>query len=266
MTMGSCTAFLIDADNLNDPEGVVEAFERLHALVGPTTVRRAYGSADSLKGLAAVLKQYAVRPCTNFVIEKNTTDLALAVDAMELACTSQPSVVALGSGDSDFYPLVVRLRELGVRVIAFSLNGKMSDDMRLACPEVYLVGQASAPQAVSSRKTAVKKVPVKVLTGKLIAAKKVATKKVAAKKVLSPAIPGSSKAAVPTVQEILGAVPGLREGAQMRLNEVAQQLHKAAVIGKSASSVKLFQKFRDDFVLTPGGQPTHVRWTQLAGG
>ncbi len=266
MTMGACSAFLIDADNLNDPEAVAEAFERLHALVGTTTVRRAYGSADSLKGLAAVLKQYAVRPCANFVLEKNTTDLALAVDAMELACTSQPSVVALGSGDSDFYPLVVRLRERGVRVIAFSLNGKMSDDMRLACPELYFVGQASTPQVVGSRKTTVKKMPAKALPGKVIAAKKAAIKKVAAKKALPRALSRSSKVAVPTVQDILSAVPGLREGDQMRLNEVAQQLHKAAVIGKSASSVKLFQKFRDDFVLSPAGQPTHVRWTQPAGG
>ncbi len=270
--MAEGVAFLIDADNLNDPAAVADAFERLHALAGPSTVRRAYGSTDSLKGLAPVLKQYAVRPCANFVLDKNTTDLALVVDAMELACLEQPSVLALGSGDSDFYPLVVRLRERGVRVMVFALEGKVSDDMRTVCSELFFVGAPAVARRPVPRKVATKKAAPKAP-----AEKKPVAKKNPVKKPLEPSavpVPASASArglrqaaagkAGVTVDGILHAVPVLREGAALRLNEVAQQLHKAAVLGKSASSVKLFQRFREHFELTPDSHPTHVRWLQGA--
>lgn len=255
-----CIAFLIDADNLNDPEAVAEAFEHLHAITGPSTIRRAYGSDDSLRGLAPVLKQYAVRRCANYALEKNTTDMAMAVDAMEIVCEMRPAVVALGTGDTDFYPLVVRLRERGVRVIAFSLNGKMAEDMRSACSELFFVGKVGGTPAPVARKAVTKKVPVKA-----VPAKKVAVKKASAKKVTAAAAPLATIKVAPTVQGILDAVPGLRGGSQMRLNEAAQQLHAAAVIGKSASSVKLFQRFQDDFSLAPADKPVFVRWLQRAG-
>ena len=53
--------------------------------------------------------------------------MALAVDAMELACQSpKPTVIAIGSGDADFVPLVVRLRERGIRMICVSERTKMA--------------------------------------------------------------------------------------------------------------------------------------------
>lgn len=252
-----CIAFLIDADNLNDPEAVAEAFEHLHAITGPSTIRRAYGSDDSLRGLAPVLKQYAVRRCANYALEKNTTDMAMAVDAMEIVCEMRPAVVALGTGDTDFYPLVVRLRERGVRVIAFSLNGKMAEDMRSACSELFFVGKphASAPAA---RKTVPRKTAAKTAPAKKTPARKVAARKPAPAP--APAAPPQKAAA--TVRGILEVVPALGEGMPIRLDQAGQLLHAAAVIGKSASPAKLFRKFSADFELTPEDRPAYVRWLQ----
>jgi hypothetical protein len=270
--MQAAVAFLLDADNLNDPVAVAQAIEQFHELVGTSTIRRAYGSNDSLKGLAGVLKQYAIRPCANFVLEKNTTDMALAVDAMEIACTAQPSVIAIGSGDMDFLPLVARLRERGVRVIGFSLNGKMSTEVMPAYPELYFVGKAAparrTPAAVApapasaaqpARPAAAKKVPVKKVPAKKAAAKKAAP--APARKTATAPRSAAGTQLAPTLQEILDAVPRLRAHEFVQINEVAQALRAALRLGRSASSVKLLERFPGEFELVPQSQPNQVRWS-----
>ena len=194
--------FLIDADNLNSGAWVDEAFRILESSEGPMPVRRAYGSAENLKGLAEALRNWAVRPFVNLSLSKNTTDIALAVDAMALACqTPRPATVVIGSGDADFVPLVVRLRELGIRMVCVSERGKMGREAVSAYDRVILVGQeqalfeaqqAGTPQAPTlgavsalsqtkvARKAAKKSPPEKA------SVVKVPAKRVAAKKAASP--------------------------------------------------------------------------------
>jgi len=162
--------FLIDADNLNSGAWVDEAFRVLAETEGRLPVRRAYGSAENLKALADTLRAWAVRPFVNLALTKNTTDMALAVDAMELACqTPAPGLIVIGSGDADFTPLVVRLRERGIRVVCVSERGKMGREAIPAYDRVILVGPETAAQQAepltslttparkSARKPAVKK-------------------------------------------------------------------------------------------------------------
>ena len=78
--------FLIDADNLSMPVWIDEAFKKIKSSEGVISVRRAYGRAEKLKGLEEVLRTHAIRQFLNLSLTKNTTDLALAVDAMEFAC------------------------------------------------------------------------------------------------------------------------------------------------------------------------------------
>ena len=199
--------FLIDADNLNSGAWVDEAFRVLEASEGPLPVRRAYGSAENLRGLSEALRAWAVRPFLNLSLTKNTTDMALAVDAMELACQSPaPRLVVIGSGDADFVPLVVRLRERGIRMVCVSERGKMGREAVSAYDRVILVGQEQALYEASqatmdeaaaaaapagrrppARKAAAKKTPaVKAPAAQTPIAKPPATKtpakKVAAKK------------------------------------------------------------------------------------
>jgi uncharacterized LabA/DUF88 family protein len=98
-------AFLIDADNFSSPAWIDEAFALLERTEGPVAIRRAYGSAENLKGLSDTMRTLAIRPFVNMSLTKNSTDMALAVDAMELACSEpRPKVIVIGSGDSDFVP------------------------------------------------------------------------------------------------------------------------------------------------------------------
>ncbi|APW36464.1 hypothetical protein RD110_03985 [Rhodoferax koreense] len=137
-------ALLIDADNLSSPEAVEEALRKLTELCGPVAIRRAYGSADNLKGLAGVMRELAIRPIINDPLSKNTTDILLAVDALDLWYQCAPSVMAIGTGDADFAPLVLRLRERGVRLICFSQKTKLSPDIRSYYEQVLIVRAKSA--------------------------------------------------------------------------------------------------------------------------
>ena len=206
--------FLIDADNLNSGAWVDEAFRILESSEGPIPVRRAYGSPENLKGLAEALRNWAVRPFVNLSLSKNTTDIALAVDAMALACqTPRPATVVIGSGDADFVPLVVRLRELGIRMVCVSERGKMGREAVSAYDRVILVGQEQA--LFEAQQTVTPEGPTHgaapVLSQKKVARKvakksppekandvKAPAKKVAAKKATSP----SSKAKKSSVNSI----------------------------------------------------------------
>ena len=151
--------FLIDADNLNSGPWIDEAFAVLLQDVKALQVRRAYGSAENLKALTDTWRTWAVRPFVNLALSKNTTDLALAVDAMELACQNPaPELIVIGSGDADFTPLVVRLRERGIRVQCVSERSKMSREAEPAYDQLILVGQeAAASKTPPARKRAIRK-------------------------------------------------------------------------------------------------------------
>ena len=134
--------FLIDVENLSVPAWIEEAFQKLEQSRESIAVRRAYGSADTLKRVAPVLLARAIRPFANLSLSKSTTDVALAVDAMELSClTPVPTTVVIGSGDADYVPLVVRLRERGIRMVCVSEPAKLSPEALPWYDEVILVGQ-----------------------------------------------------------------------------------------------------------------------------
>ncbi|MAA78292.1 MAG: hypothetical protein CL916_03455, partial [Deltaproteobacteria bacterium] len=68
--------------------------------------------------------------------DKNRADIALVVDAMELAYTREYiTTFVLLSGDSDFTPLAMRLKELNKRVIGLGTKGSTSRLLSESCDE-----------------------------------------------------------------------------------------------------------------------------------
>jgi len=255
--------FLIDADNLSSAAWIEESCSSLEAAEGSLAVRRAYGSAENLKGLSQTMLAWAIRPFVNLSLTKNTTDVALAVDAMELACQlPKPTVIAIGSGDADFVPLVVRLRERGIRMICVSERTKMASEAVHAYDSVLFVGkEPGKSRNVEAAMDPVKKAPAKKATVKKASA--TATVETVAKKAVAkktPAAPKSAAKAEVTLEQILQAAPALKTGQVQPLGEIVKQLHNAKLIGKNAASTKLFKKFRDWFELTPEKQPNQVRY------
>lgn len=264
--------FLIDADNLCAPVWVEEAFRKLEEIEGSISVRRAYGSAEKLKGLTEVLRRRVIRPFVNLSLSKNTTDVALAVNAMELSYqTPQPTTVVIGSGDADFVPLVLRLRERGFRMVCVSEQRKMAPEASPAYDMVMLVGEVQPsslePELVAAEdvnvptisttrlrdRTEESKPPVKNVT-----AKKVAPSKVTAKK--SASVLTREKTPTAEVLRILEVVPALKSGKPVAIREAAKLLHEEKLIGKSVPSTKLFKKYPTYFELTPTKLPNQVRF------
>lgn len=120
---------LIDADNVS--AGVIEqAVGKVFAEHGAIHVRRAYCTAESAVTHQKLFKAFSIRPIVNLSSGKNANDIALAVDAIDLAVSERPDVVVIVSSDSDFAPLVIRLREKGCRVEGIGQLGKTGDDSK----------------------------------------------------------------------------------------------------------------------------------------
>ena len=196
-------------------------------------------------------------------LSKNTTDMAMAVDAMELACQlPKPSVIAICSGDADFVPLVVRLRERGIKVICLSDESKLSAEAEPAYDHVILIGTAKrsarkkTPEPVKEiQAPAAKSLPGKV--AKVDVARPAAAKKTTAK---TPAKKAPPKAEAVSVNKILATAPALKSGEWQPLGDIAKVLHDEKLLAKSASSTTLLKKFASHFELMPEKQPNKVRY------
>src|SRR6266852_4238433 len=67
---------------------------------------------------------------------KNSADIRLCVDAMDLAYSKEHiDTFVVVSGDSDFSPLVSKLKELGKHVIGLGMTPSTSDLLRDNCDE-----------------------------------------------------------------------------------------------------------------------------------
>jgi uncharacterized LabA/DUF88 family protein len=131
----------IDADNFSCPELLNTALQSFHDKHGAFDVLRAYGCTESFKGISSTLKRWTIRPFLNLSLSKNTTDMALALDALSFAYQPvRPDSITIMSGDADFLPLVVRLREMGIKVFCAALGGAKSSDFSFAYNETLVLG------------------------------------------------------------------------------------------------------------------------------
>ena len=108
----SSIAVLIDAENV-DRQKVEAILARLGQL-GTITTKRVYGdwSQEKLQAWKDVVSICALRTMHHFVhsTQKNTTDIALVIDAMDLLHTGNYDAFAIVSSDGDFSNLAVRIR------------------------------------------------------------------------------------------------------------------------------------------------------------
>lgn len=127
-------AVLIDAENVSphNIEGVLQELSKY----GTTSVRRIYGdwSSQQLAGWKAKIQQHSLKPQQQFTFTKgkNSSDIALVIDAMDLLHISKMQGFAIVSSDSDFIGLAQRLREAKAHVYGFG-NRNTPEAFRNAC-------------------------------------------------------------------------------------------------------------------------------------
>lgn len=117
-------ALLIDADN--SPASKISDVLSEISKYGTTSVKRAYGNwkSPNLVGWEKKLHEHAIRPIQQFAYTKgkNATDMAIAIDAMDLMYSQKLDAFCIVSSDSDFTPLVMRLLNNGLVVYGFGEN------------------------------------------------------------------------------------------------------------------------------------------------
>lgn len=287
MTPTPRVMLLIDADNVS-ADVIEQAVQRTMDDYGAIHVRRAYCNAEMAVNRQAMFKRLSVRPMVNLSAGKNSTDIALAVDAIDLVLAERPDVVVLVSSDSDFAPLVSRLREKGCRVCGIGQQGKTGEEtvgVYDAFIDLAHHGVKPAVRAAAAKKVAAKSAPAKKArassaaaaaapvaapapepapAARKAAAKTTATaRKTTAKAAKPQPLQAPQKPQKPPASEaaefILQAVPALRGGADVQLNDVAQALRAAGLLGKHGSSLKLFDKLTAEFAVMQ--HPDRIRWT-----
>ncbi len=141
-------AVLIDADNAS-PSVIGAIFEEA-ARFGEVTLRRIYGdfSGNKLKGWAEILARHAILPQQQFAYTrgKNSSDIVLVIDAMDLMHSGRFDGFCLVSSDSDFTRLAARLREQGADVFGFG-QMKTPESFRQACTRFIFTENLEATQS-----------------------------------------------------------------------------------------------------------------------
>lgn len=114
-------AVLIDGDNASTDK--IEDVMQFVSRYGNAIVKRIYGdwTKKSLAGWKEAAKEYSFRmvQASSFTSGKNTTDMALAIDAMDILYGGQADCFCLVASDGDYTLLAQRFREAGLIVLGY---------------------------------------------------------------------------------------------------------------------------------------------------
>lgn len=146
-------ALLIDADNASAAH--FDPVMTVLAELGTVNIRRAYGnwSKATLKTWAALSVAQAIEPQQQFDLTKgkNATDMKMTIDAMDLLTSGRVDGFGLMSSDSDFTPLVTRLRQDGIPVYGFG-TANTPEGFRRACTRFIDVAALKPAEVPTARK------------------------------------------------------------------------------------------------------------------
>jgi len=143
-------AVLVDCDNVS-PEILPYAL-RVVAQFGRVAVRRGYGNHTTLANKwQEALVRLAFTPCLQYQYKsgKNTADIALALDAMEMMFDQRADTFCLVTSDSDFAYLCRKLRERGATVCIVG-ESKTPEALRNASDQFFEWAPTEAGHEVSA--------------------------------------------------------------------------------------------------------------------
>ena len=141
-------ALLIDADNVS-PGGIDPVLTVL-AELGQVNIRRAYGNwaKSALAKWDKITHRFGLQPVQQFDLTKgkNATDMAMTIDAVDLLYAGKVDGFGIMSSDSDFTPLVTRLRQDGLLVYGFG-SAKAPEAFKTACTRYIDIDQLIRTEA-----------------------------------------------------------------------------------------------------------------------
>jgi len=136
-------AALIDFENVG-LDSIQWLFDQISD-VGRIIVRRAYADWSDAGNRRDQLLELGIEPIQQFhggPIGKNSSDIRLAIDAVELLHQSPIDTFVIVSSDSDFIPLVNKLRAAGKTVIGAGRKATAPRTLIISCDKYYYLDQS----------------------------------------------------------------------------------------------------------------------------
>ena len=153
-------AVLIDYENVG-LDAIQHLLDQLSD-VGRVIIRRAYGDWSVQRGKQDQLLELGIEPIHQYHSNKsgkNSSDIRLAIEAVDLLYNSPIDTFVIVSSDSDFVPLVGKLRSSGKSVIVAGRREATSPTLIKSCDRYIFLDaakqaatQASQPRRRSGRR------------------------------------------------------------------------------------------------------------------
>ena len=174
-TESRAIAMLIDGDNAQAP--LIERVLAEAAKYGQVTTRRIFGdwSTSNMKSWKDVLNLHALQPVQQFnsIKGKNSTDIALIIDAMDLLHGGTVQGFCIVSSDSDFTRLATRIRQQGFFVMGIGQQ-QTPEAFTKACDTfVFTEDLAPQPKKATAKKQRATKDWKPIVTSAIESSKKV---------------------------------------------------------------------------------------------
>ena len=136
-------AVLIDFENvgLNTIQGLFDALSD----IGRIIIKRAYADWSSSKTPREQLFELGIEPVLIYRSTKsgkNASDIRLTIDATELLFQSTVDTFVIVSSDTDFIPLINKLRSAGKVVIGAGRKETKSNNLVRSCDRYFFLDQA----------------------------------------------------------------------------------------------------------------------------
>ena len=148
-------ALFVDLENCGAKVDTLKSILEKVKMRGDILMGKVYGYTDKFSDLKEVLlsNTFTVVPSLRYgIAQKNNADILLVIDALEVAYTNELiDSFCIVSGDSDYVPLVGRLKTMGKFVLGISRSEAASNIFINACNEFQFLesvgGRASANKA-----------------------------------------------------------------------------------------------------------------------
>ena len=143
-------AVFVDLENVGAKESLLLSIIEKVKIRGDILLGKVYGYTDRYTDLKQCLlsNTFAVVPSLRWgKVQKNNLDIQLVIDAMEVAYTN-PLIdsFCIVSGDSDYTPLVGRLKSMGKHVLGISRSEAASGIFVNACNEFVFLESVAKRQ------------------------------------------------------------------------------------------------------------------------
>ena len=145
--MASHFALFVDLENCGGKKGMLmDVIERVK-IRGDILIGKVYGYTDSYSDLKETLlsNTFTVVPSLRYGMnQKNSMDIQLVIDALDVAYRNELiDSFCIVSGDSDYVPLVGKLKSMGKFVLGISRSEAASNVFMSACNEFQFLESVS---------------------------------------------------------------------------------------------------------------------------